>query len=232
MCDFATDTDTKKITEHQVAYYRKKCPYCNQTGRQIFISGIVLMGEYDYADGIVLTKCADCECVTVRYFEDEQDSNGWNEDERHNFYESSTIPSFNETDFSELIKTKYPNFVKIYSQSQEAEDQGLNLICGMGYRKALEFLITDYLIENKPDLEEKLKKPNVFLSKKINMLPEKMQNLARVMSWIGNDETHVIKQNDDLSIEDMKNFMASFVVYIEMQEQFNRAEQIAKRSKK
>ena len=36
------------------------------------------------------------------------------------------------------------NFVEIYGQSQVAENQGLNKICGVGYRKALEFLIKDF----------------------------------------------------------------------------------------
>jgi len=36
-----------------------------------------------------------------------------------------------------------PNFHEIYNQAQKAEQYGLNLIAGAGYRKSLEFLIKD-----------------------------------------------------------------------------------------
>ena len=36
-------------------------------------------------------------------------------------------------------------FLTIYNQSLSAEDNNLDQIAGIGYRKALEFLIKDYL---------------------------------------------------------------------------------------
>ena len=46
-------------------------------------------------------------------------------------------------DFSERLKELSPKFIEIYQQSQIAEDAGLSELCGMGYRKALEFLVKD-----------------------------------------------------------------------------------------
>ena len=43
-----------------------------------------------------------------------------------------------------------PNFADIFCQANVAEEQGLNQICGVGYRKALEFLIKDFCISNAP----------------------------------------------------------------------------------
>lgn len=53
-------------------------------------------------------------------------------------------------DFSQEIKDLSPNFVKIYHQAEQAENTGLSDICGLGYRKALEFLVKDYAIAFNP----------------------------------------------------------------------------------
>src|SRR5947209_9012383 len=49
-------------------------------------------------------------------------------------------------DVAETISNISPNFHKIYNEAYKAEQFGLMEICGVGYRKALEFLIKDYLI--------------------------------------------------------------------------------------
>lgn len=46
-----------------------------------------------------------------------------------------------EPKFSENIKNNYPSFYKIYKQANRAEELGLSEICGMGYRKSIEFLV-------------------------------------------------------------------------------------------
>ena len=51
--------------------------------------------------------------------------------------------------FPEEIRTTSGMFCAIYNESEEAEQRGLKNISGAGYRKALEFLIKDYLINNK-----------------------------------------------------------------------------------
>ena len=47
-------------------------------------------------------------------------------------------------DFSEEIEKISPAFVNIYNQAYAAEQLQLDEISGVGYRKALEFLIKDY----------------------------------------------------------------------------------------
>jgi hypothetical protein len=56
-------------------------------------------------------------------------------------------------DFPDIIQTISGNFCDIYNEAYSAEQQSLMQICGMGYRKALEFLIKDYLIYLKPEDE-------------------------------------------------------------------------------
>ncbi len=52
---------------------------------------------------------------------------------------------------SEEIRNLSPNFVETYGQAAAAEQYKLNQVAGVGYRKALEFLIKDYCIARHPD---------------------------------------------------------------------------------
>ena len=48
--------------------------------------------------------------------------------------------------FSQTIKDISPTFESNYNQALCAEQMSLDQICGPGYRKALEYLIKDYLL--------------------------------------------------------------------------------------
>ena len=85
------------------------------------------------------------------------------------------------------IKQHYPDFYQIYEQASVAEIGGLDKICGMAYRKALEILVKQYLIQQTPDNEEELL--NEPLGRSIARIHfEKIRNLAKAISWIGNDQ--------------------------------------------
>ena len=64
-------------------------------------------------------------------------------------------------EFNELIKTVSPSFEVIYNQAYFAEQEGLLEICGVGYRKALEFIIKDYAISKNPTDKEQIEKKTV-----------------------------------------------------------------------
>jgi len=49
--------------------------------------------------------------------------------------------------FPKEVEKYSKNFIVIYNQAFTAEINGLTEICGLGYRKAFEFLIKDYLIK-------------------------------------------------------------------------------------
>ena len=106
------------------------------------------------------------------------------------------------------IKEFYPEFYEIYRQSAEAEEYKLDKICGMGYRKALEFLVKHYLFDKFPDKKEAIQKE--YLGKSIARIPyPNIQALAHAATWIGNDETHIEKKHQTYGVEDMKAFMTA-----------------------
>lgn len=103
----------------------------------------------------------------------------------------------------------YPDFCKIYKQTAYAEIQGLDHIVGVGYRKALEYLVKHYLSEQLPDERDAiLSEP---LGKSIKRIPHaQMQNLAKASTWIGNDQTHIIQKHPNHSVPEMKRFILAF----------------------
>lgn len=130
-----------------------------------------------------------------------------------------------------IIDIISPSYRIIYEQSYKAENSGLNLIAGCGYRKALEFLIKDYAIriikgetpENK--LTEKQKESIITIKKSqlgivINDYIDmpKVKSMAERATWLGNDETHYERRLDIGDINTMKNIMQLAIYHIETEE--------------
>lgn len=116
-------------------------------------------------------------------------------------------------DISEEISKYYSRFFKIYKQSAIAENYQLDEIAGMGYRKALEFLVKDYLIKLYPEKENEIFSESLGSSIK-RISDTQLQTLAKASSYIGNDETHVKKNNPEYNIQDMKKFIKYFCYMI------------------
>lgn len=120
--------------------------------------------------------------------------------------------------FSEEIHTISPNFENIYNQSLHAEDLGLTDICGMGYRKSLEFLIKDYCMFINPNESETIKSMN--LSQCINkylVAYKPLQDVSTIATWLGNDESHYIKKFSDKDINELKKYIIAATKYIELE---------------
>jgi len=102
------------------------------------------------------------------------------------------------------ITSNFPSFIKIFSQAEAAEANGLDEIAGVGYRKALEFLIKDYCIHKMPEKSESIKITN--LGSVIDNFVEdtNLKNCSKRATWLGNDETHYTKKWDDRDINDLK----------------------------
>lgn len=132
----------------------------------------------------------------------------------------------NVSDFSDRIYCVSPKFVEIYRQSEKAEQWGLSEICGMGYRKALEFLVKDFAIALSPDDEDVIK--SKLLSPCINdhIDNKRIKSLAKASAWIGNDETHYTRKHDDYNTESLKSFINAMVTFIDSELAFIDAENL------
>jgi hypothetical protein len=106
------------------------------------------------------------------------------------------------------------SFKNIYEQACAAEAFQLNEIAGVGYRKALEFLIKDYCIHKKPESEEKIK--SALLGTVINNYVEdvNLKACAQRAAWLGNDETHYVRKWEDKDIKDLKILIELSCVWV------------------
>lgn len=109
-----------------------------------------------------------------------------------------------EPDVPEEIVTLSPAYAEILKQSHTAEHFGLTQICGVGYRKALEFLVKDFVIYKNPDKEKQIKE--TFLGTCISDFVDdsNIKECASRAAWLGNDETHYVRIWEDKDIEDLK----------------------------
>ena len=118
------------------------------------------------------------------------------------------------TAFVEDIEKISPKFVEIYNQSECAETQGLSEVCGVGYRKAVEFLIKDYLCNEFPDDKDTIAgEPLAASIKRIS--DKRIQALASRSAWLGNDETHYTRKHEEYNVSDLKNFIHAMVYFLQ-----------------
>lgn len=127
------------------------------------------------------------------------------------------------TCFSDEISELSPEFISIYNQSELAEAQHLDEICGMGYRRALEFLVDAYIRKIKPT--ETIPQ-NLGLGKKINNYIDnsKIKALATKIAWLGNDATHIVNKHPNRNITDMKKFIKAMTTMIDAEFAFEDAD--------
>ncbi len=202
-----------------------KCPVCGVAYASPPLSSHFILTEDDLEFDARISSiyfCPHCEyCFLVNYLVERESCTG---------IFSSIYPTPEQTtDFPEQIKNLSPQFVKIYHESEQAESAGLTEICGMGYRKALEFLIKDYAIHQNPELVDEIKAQPLAkcINKYINI--ESIVTLAERSAWIGNDETHYVRKHNNLDFNDMKLFIAAAVHFMSMNLIVEKAESISRK---
>ena len=98
--------------------------------------------------------------------------------------------------FDKEIAEVSPQFVKIYNQASAAESAELDQLCGPGYRKALEFLVKDY-VKSLPEnvgKEEIIEKTQIGPCISNFVKDQGVRSCARRATWLGNDETHYVRK--------------------------------------
>lgn len=184
----------------------KQCPFCHKNITPRIFQGFTKSSFLE-----IVFQCPDDECgriFTAFYSKNENNQFAVN---------SVSIGTFQEEEFSQNIKDLSKSFTEIYNQALKSESLKLNHLTGIGLRKALEFLIKDYLINNNPEKEEKIKKK--FLGKCIDEYVDN-QNIKEMSvraAWLGNDETHYIKKWEDKDIGDLKKLIQITLHWIEME---------------
>ena len=194
-----------------------KCPMCHASIDPLFLHGYVV-GRDDSAMLYVSFLCLACKKVFIASYNLIS-----NQGILHDVY-----PGFpDKIHFQKNISDLSPKFVEIYNQAAAAETYGLNEVCGIGYRKALEFLVKDYAVHMHPDKEPDIK--SEFLSRVIAKYidDDRIKTIAERAAWLGNDATHYIRVFSGYDLETLKKFIDAIVSLIDSNIVFEEASAIA-----
>ena len=204
------------------------CPICKHSIRPTFVYGSMYKTNQNSDKLCIIYTCPHCyENFICSYSNHSRPSpNG-----PHVFSKRTLIaPSkFENQEFAECIQKISPSFVKIYNQASEAEHYNLDEISGIGYRKALEFLIKDFLITHEHKDESKV--VSTALGCCIDTMIEnpQLKTVASRATWLGNDQTHYEQKYTDNDITDLKRLIKLSVNWIEMIYLTDEAESIEKK---
>lgn len=118
---------------------------------------------------------------------------------------------------SEHIHQLSPNFCDVYAQSCKAEQEHLDLIAGMGYRRALEFLCKDYAVSLHPDEYEQILAMPLAQCIKKYIDKRVISQLAERVAWLGNDHAHYISKHPDKDLNDLKKILEMVIKWIDLE---------------
>lgn len=99
-------------------------------------------------------------------------------------------------------------------------------LCGIGYRKAIEFLVKDYAIHKFPDSEESILSATLGSCITNYIKDERLATLVRAATWLGNDETHYLRKHPDYTLKELKAFADAFITFIDSDLAYESAKQL------
>ena len=201
------------------------CPRCGvHLSPEVIYAYMIDYEDEEDNKAFLLNFCPECDqCFISKHIFDSKEGSGYR-------FESSAPVVPHKNTFSSNIATLSPDFVKIYNESLAAEEMGFSSICGMGYRKSLEFLIKDFLICQNPSLKETISQKTLGACIKEYISDDRLQSLAKASAWLGNDETHYVKKHNDYNVVNLKSFINAFVTFIDAELAYQEAKKLISKS--
>ena len=186
-----------------------QCPFCHR-GIAARLWGEALYRGEKLQIAFMCTH-RDCQSLFLGYYEKQLD----------NSYALKTTSKGTKmtAKFSEAIVGISPQFVKIYQQADAAEQDHLLEIAGVGYRKAIEYLVKDYAIRKNPDSAEEIKKKSLGKCIEEYIDDPRVKSVAKRATWLGNDETHYVRQWEGKDLGDLKGLIKLTIHWLEMVEE-------------
>lgn len=175
------------------------CPN-NSCKRSLVNSRLGWEGQTSYA--FCQARCASCG-EYLRFFLVDPPKN-----EHPDSIEPSRLlmvpPQEIDIDIAKEVRDLSPAYVAIYTQAAKAEMLGLTELNGVGYRKALEFLIKDYLCYLHPEECHTIKQKFLGACIRDYVSDPRLKECADRTAWLGNDAAHYERRWNDRDIEDLK----------------------------
>lgn len=193
-----------------------ECPCCKHSLKPTVLHTQLIENNENILNFYAMYLCTHCYsafiCVFSELIKDENSSFSYTA-KKLSLIEPNV---FQEKIFEKHIKDLSPDFVTIYNQAFKAEHLKLDQISGIGYRKALEFLIKDFLIKHELKDESKVKSTALGCCIDTMIDNPQLKAVASRATWLGNDQTHYEQKYSDNDIQDLKRLIDLSVHWISM----------------
>lgn len=117
--------------------------------------------------------------------------------------------------FNEGVAQVSPAFVEIFNQAEAAASLGFDQLVGIGYRKALEFLVKDYAISQAPEDADAIRGKLLAAAIADHIADPNVKECAKRAAWLGNDETHYVRKWSTYDVRDLKVLLHLTVNWID-----------------
>jgi hypothetical protein len=198
--------------------YPDECPRCHKHVHASLKLAQLLgeTGKYNdraTIEAVFLCPVDDCKRYFIAYFRETDGGNRYGGGEFRFTGAAPWVPVAPMV--FEGIRKLSPNFYEIYAQAAEADVRKLDQVAGVGYRKALEFLIKDYCSSKRPEDEGRIKATNLGPCIDTFVSDQNIKDCAKLATWLGNDETHYVRKWDNKDIHDLKSLISLTSSWIE-----------------
>lgn len=193
-----------------------ECPQCHQGIDARFVTGFipddVEIGGHTHLQIVFQCPRRECHRLFIAHYTGSRSAHS-----SDGIYILSFLaPNEPQTvDFPEPIENISPMFCQIYNEAAHAETLNLLNIAGPGYRKALEFLVKDFLIAEEPDKAEAIKKMELGNALANKVSDANIKKCAQRAAWLGNDETHYERRWNNHDLGDLKRLVKLTVNWTE-----------------
>lgn len=123
-------------------------------------------------------------------------------------------PCFSEENNDIEIYKISPKFYEIYNQCMIAKNDGLYELYGMGFRKAIEQLVTDYAVFRNPSDESKIIGMSLHNRIEKYFKDSEAKDSLLACKWIGNSEAHYDNDNSDGDLYLLEELIGDTLHYI------------------
>lgn len=181
-----------RANEERAFFVENFCPLCNES---IFVDpafAYELPSMPNIGDDlhILIANCPKCGCAFDSLYKSIDSTSDLLAFE--SFLPPKPLPV---SEIPKTISKLSPIFCDTYNQAISSIEAGYDQLVGLGLRKALEFLVKDYLISITSDIEEQNRISELSLAKAIDKLDnEQIKKFAHAARIFGNDETHYLKK--------------------------------------
>ena len=197
------------------------CPHCHVTNEPHHAYMVATKGDDGSDQVISVWRCANRECYRHFAVLHEHEKKGWRQTRFLTGLPKGPIwpKPIEELKHGATIEGQEPTqsrFIKTYLQSLRAEAFGLDELAGMGYRKAIEFLVKDWAIQQKP--EDATKIEDSWLGQVIkDYFHGDLKDILERATWLGNDQAHYKKVFEDFDINILKELIDLIMVELDRQ---------------